>query len=68
MSTARTLYRSGRAAASHHRPVTLVDVNDRVLSGGVVVHGHVTLAVADVDLIDLDIALLVAATAKLGER
>jgi Gas vesicle protein len=41
-------------------------VIDRVLAGGVVVHGHVTLAVADVDLIDLDIALLVAATATLA--
>ena len=68
MSTARTLYRSGRSAASRSRPVTLVDLIDRVLSGGVVVHGHVTLAVADVDLIDLDIALLVAATAKLAAQ
>jgi hypothetical protein len=33
-----------------------------------VVHGHVTLAVADVNLIELDIALIVAATATLAER
>jgi acyl-coenzyme A thioesterase PaaI-like protein len=43
-------------------------VIDRVLAGGVVVHGHVTLAVAEVDLIDLDVALLIAATATLAAR
>jgi hypothetical protein len=39
-----------------------------VLAGGVVVHGHVKLAVADIDLIDLDVALLVVATAKVAAR
>lgn len=68
MTTARTLYSSGRATSSRSRPVSLVDLIDRVLAGGVVVHGHVTLAVADVDLIELDIALIVAATATLAER
>jgi hypothetical protein len=64
VSTARTLYASTArgAAAAHSRPVSLVDLIDRVLAGGVVVHGHVTLAVADIDLIDIDVALLVAAT------
>ena len=68
MSTARTLYASTGARAGSSEPVTLVDLIDRVLAGGVVVHGHVTLAVADIDLIDVDVALLVAATAKLAER
>ena len=68
MSEARTLYASTSGRANASQPVTLVDLIDRVLAGGVVVHGHVTLAVADIDLIDLDVALLVAATAKLGER
>ena len=68
MSTARTLYASTSARAGGSQPVTLVDLIDRVLAGGVVVHGHVTLAVADINLIDVDIALLVAATAKLAER
>ena len=63
-----TLYRSGRTAPSRSRPVTLVDLIDRVLAGGVVVQGHVTLAVADVDLIDVDVALLVAATATVASR
>ena len=65
VSEPRTLYASGRRAA-RSTPVTLVDLIDRVLAGGVVVHGHVTLAVADIDLIDVDVALLVAATAKVA--
>ena len=70
MSTARTLYASSArdAAGARSQPVTLVDQLDRLLAGGVVVHGHVTLAVADIDLIDVDVALLVAATAKLAAQ
>lgn len=62
----RTLYASTRPRSARAEPVGLVDLLDRLLAGGVVVHGHVTLAVADVDLVDLDIALLVAATATLA--
>jgi hypothetical protein len=68
VSPPRELYSSGRNAASRSRPASLVDLIDRVLAGGVVVAGHVTLAVADVDLIDLDIALLVAATATVASQ
>lgn len=68
MSSARTLYASRSARAGASQPVSLVDLIDRVLAGGVVVHGHVTLAVADIDLIDVDVALLVAATAKLAAQ
>jgi hypothetical protein len=70
VSAARTLYSSSppHRPTSRPRSVTLVDLIDRVLAGGVVVQGHVTLAVADIDLIDLDLALLVAATAKVAER
>ena len=64
----RTLYASTAARPPHYQPTTLVDLIDRVLSGGVVVSGHITLAVAEVDLIELDIALIVAATATLAER
>lgn len=68
MSGARTLYASTSGRAGSSQPVALVDLIDRVLAGGVVVHGHVTLAVADINLIDVDVALLVAATAKLADR
>jgi len=65
VSGARTLYASERARVRTTRNVTLVDLLDRLLGGGVVVHGHVTLAAADIDLVDVDIALLVAATDEL---
>jgi Gas vesicle protein len=65
VSAPQTLYASGRQPA-RSQPVALVDLLDRLLAGGVVVHGHVTLAVADVDLIDVDVALMVAATATLA--
>ena len=67
MSTPQTLYASGQHAA-HSQPVTLADLLDRLLAGGVVVHGHISLAVADIDLVDLDVALMVAATSTLAAR
>lgn len=68
MSQARTLYASRGAEAARSQPVTLVDLLDRLLTGGVVVQAHITLAVADIDLVDVDVALLVAATATVASR
>ena len=68
MTTARTLYSSSSGRAVRPEPVTLVDLIDRVLSGGVIIQGHITLALAEIDLIDLDIALMVAATATLARQ
>jgi hypothetical protein len=48
--------------------VTLLDLLDRLLSGGVAIHGDITLAVADIDLVDLSLSLVVAATATLGDK
>jgi hypothetical protein len=69
VSTARTLY-----ASPHRRdvgsgpvtsgPVSLVDLLDRLLAGGVVIHGHITLAAADIDLVDLDLGILLASHDK----
>jgi hypothetical protein len=42
-----------------HRDVALVDLVDRLLSGGVVLSGDVTLAIADVDLVHLYLRLLI---------
>lgn len=63
MTADRTLYASSGERAAHSAPPSLVDLIDRVLGRGVVVQGHLTLSVANIDLVDLDIALLVAATA-----
>lgn len=60
----RTAYASRELEPRQARRVTLLDLLDRLLAGGVVVHGHITLAAADVDLVELDLAVLVAATQK----
>ena len=52
----------------HPRQVTLVDLLDRLLAGGVVIRGHVTLAAADIDLVQLDLAVMLAAVEKAAER
>jgi hypothetical protein len=39
------------AAVSREREVALVDLLDRLLAGGVVLSGDLTLSIADVDLV-----------------
>ena len=51
---------AGREAARHARDISLVDLVDRLLDGGVVIHGDITLAVADVDLLYVGLRALVA--------
>ena len=43
------------------RQVTLLDLVDKILEKGAVVRGQVVLAVADVDLVKLDLNLLLGA-------
>jgi hypothetical protein len=47
-------------ALASRREVTLVDLVDRLLGGGVVISGEITLAVADVDLVTISLRALVA--------
>ena len=49
---------SGGALAQ--RDVALVDLVDRLLGGGVVIAGEITLAVADVDLVHVSLRALVS--------
>ena len=42
------------------RDVALVDLIDRLLGGGVVIAGEITLAVADVDLVHVSLRALVS--------
>jgi hypothetical protein len=51
-------------AASQAREVALIDLLDRLLQGGVVIDGEITLAAADIDLVSLDLRVLVAAVDK----
>jgi hypothetical protein len=47
-------------ALVRQREVTLVDLVDRLLGGGVVISGDITLSVADVDLVQVSLRALVA--------
>lgn len=45
------------------REVALVDLVDRLLGGGVVIAGDITLAVADVDLVYVQLRALISSVA-----
>ena len=64
MSAAHTVYSSPRVRPARTRQMTLLDLLDRLLAGGVVVQGRVTLSAADIDLVDVDLAILVASVDK----
>lgn len=49
-----------RSSAAAHQPIALVDLLDRVLSGGVVITGEVRLAIADVDLVTVSLRTLIS--------
>jgi hypothetical protein len=53
--------------AVQQREVALVDLVDRLLAGGVVLGGDITLSIADVDLVYLRLRLLLGSASKLDE-
>ena len=54
-----------RRPAIHTERIALVDLLDRVLAGGVVVSGEVTLAIADVDMVRVSLRALVTSASAL---
>ncbi len=52
----------------NERRVALVDLLDRVLAGGVVIHGEVTLSIADVDLVHISLRALLTSISALEPR
>jgi len=48
--------------------VALVDLVDRLLAGGVVIAGDITLAVADVDLVYVGLRALITSVATAEEK
>ena len=50
------------------REVALIDLVDRLLGGGVVIAGDITLAVADVDLVYVSLRALVSSVATAQEK
>jgi hypothetical protein len=63
---------SGTQAVARNAPrtrqVTLLDLLDRLLGGGVLVQGQIMLAAADIDLVELDLGLLVSSVDELREH
>ncbi|MDF2894168.1 MAG: hypothetical protein K0Q46_954 [Rhodococcus erythropolis] len=51
--------------ADDTRRIALVDLLDRVLGGGVVVTGEVTLSLADVDMVRISLRTLIASVSAL---
>lgn len=47
-------------------PIALVDLLDRVLAGGVVLAGEVTLTLADVDMVTISVRALVTSVSALA--
>jgi hypothetical protein len=50
------------------RRLALVDLLDRVLSGGVVISGEVTLSVADIDLVHISLRTLITSVDALHKE
>jgi hypothetical protein len=48
--------------------VALVDLLDRLLAGGVVITGDITLSVADVDLVTISLRALLASVSALAPQ
>lgn len=49
------------------RDITLLELLDRLLEKGVVLRGDITLSVADVDLIVLDLAVMLASAERAAQ-
>jgi hypothetical protein len=61
MSTTRDEHLPGQnPVAWQGQQVALVDLLDRVLAGGVVISGEITLCIADIDLVRISLRALVA--------
>ena len=57
-----TAHRSHERVAGEN--VALVDLLDRLLAGGVVLAGDITLAVADIDLVYVGLRVLISSVAS----
>jgi hypothetical protein len=56
------------SAAIRDQRLALVDLLDRVLAGGVVISGDVTLSIAEVDLVTVSLRALVTSVSGLTEN
>ena len=63
----KDLLTSTRTGASVAQ-VSLIDLLDRLLQGGIVIQGDIVLSAADIDLVKVDLALVIAAVDTLTNR
>jgi gas vesicle protein GvpA/GvpJ/GvpM family len=56
------------ADIARRREVALVDLVDRLLAGGVVIGGDITLSIADVDLVYVSLRALISSVSTLEDR
>ena len=56
------------AEVDRGREVALVDLLDRLLAGGVVIGGDITLSIADVDLVYVGLRALITSVATAEEH
>ena len=56
-----------REEIARQREVALVDLVDRLLAGGVVIGGDLTLSIADVDLVYVGLRALITSVATADE-
>jgi hypothetical protein len=59
---------SARDEIARQREVALVDLVDRLLAGGVVLGGDITLSIADVDLVYVGLRALITSVATAEEK
>jgi hypothetical protein len=58
---------SARQLVGGERDVALIDLLDRLLAGGVVLDGDITLSVADVDLVHVGLRAIITSVATAQE-
>ena len=58
---------AGVSTTLAEQDVALVDLLDRLLGGGVVIAGDITLGVAEVDLVHISLRALISSVGKLEE-
>jgi hypothetical protein len=56
------------SSAIAEREIALVDLVDRLLAGGVVIAGDITLSVADVDLVYVSLRALISSVASAADQ
>jgi hypothetical protein len=57
----------GAVTAATDREVALVDLLDRLLAGGVVITGDITISLADVDLVNVSLRALISSVQTVVE-